>query len=388
MGKRSKPHSGSIAYYPRKRAAKETASFRAFPSVLVKEGEKGRPLNFLAYKAGMTHVLGRDAHQGGVNVGHEVAVSATVLEAPPLKVFGIRAYGKAPVGSYGVVPLMDVLAENVDKSLLRRLHGFKKKVRKKQRKEPEKKPKTVSDLDAAKEKVAFVRILCHSLPGRTNFGKKTPDICEVALSGNAGQQLAFAREKLGHEISVSDVFSDSAFVDIKAVTKGKGMQGVVKRFGIKSQRPKSQKVRVVGSLGPWNPSTIMFQVARPGQMGYHSRTEFNKRVLKIGSAKEIAVVNPKGGFKNYGVVANDFVILAGSVAGPVKRAISLRAPVRLPDMQKHKLESLDYVAASAEEKEIAEEEVKAGHVVAEKEQKQEKKSVADEIASAVKGEKK
>lgn len=388
MVKISKPHSGSIAYYPRKRAAKETPSFRSFPVVSVKDGEKSRPLNFLAYKAGMTHVLGRDAHQGGVNVGHEVAISATILEAPPLKVFGVRAYGKAPAGYYGVVPLMDVFAENVDKVLLKRIHCFKRKAGKKQKKESERKHKALADLDSAKQDISFVRFLCHSLPGRANFGKKKPDVCEVALSGNVEQQLAFAKEKLGHEILAQDVFSEGHFVDIKAVSKGKGTQGVVKRFGIKSQRPKSQKVRVVGSIGPWNPSTIMFQVARPGQMGYHNRTEFNKRVLLVGSAKEIARINPKGGLKNYGLVANDFVILAGSVAGPAKRAVSLRPAMRVSPMQRHRLESIDYIASGSGQKELVEEDVKAGHVVAEKEEKQDKKSVADEIAAAVKGNKK
>ncbi len=395
MGTKSRPHAGSLAFYPRKRAKKETASFSSFPIAEVKEEEKSKPLNFLAYKAGMTHVLGRDAHEKSITAGHEVSIAATVLEVPPLKVFGVRAYGKSPIGCYGIVPLMEVFAENVDKNLLRKIPGFKKKLKRK--KAGEKKAKTKAeakknsfeDLLKAKEKILGIRLLCHSQPAKTNFGKKKPDICELALTGSVSQQLQFAKEKLGSEIPVSDVFAERQFVDIKAVTKGKGMQGPVRRAGIKIQRPKAKKRRIVGSIGPWNPSTVMWQVARAGQMGYHTRTEYNKRILLIGSAKDSELVNQKGGFKNYGQVENDFVVLAGSVGGPSKRAISLRAAIRKSPLQRHKIESLDYVAGSLSKPEaVVEEEIKAEHVVEKKEEKKEKKSVADEIAAAVEGKKK
>ena len=127
MSTMSRPHAGSLAFYPRKRASKETPSFSTFPKVEVKEGEKSRPLNFLAYKAGMTHALGKDMHEKSITAGQEVAVATTILEAPAMKVFGIRAYGKAPKGFYGIDSMMDVFASNVDKNLLKRIHSFKKK---------------------------------------------------------------------------------------------------------------------------------------------------------------------------------------------------------------------------------------------------------------------
>ncbi len=259
----------------------------------------------MAYKAGMTHALGKDMHEKSITAGQEVAVATTILEAPAMKVFGIRAYGKAPKGFYGIDSIMEVLASNVDKNLLKRIHSFKKKgkgkgrVVKKGEKEKgnEEKPETkkkandFEDFKKVGEKVLNVRLLCHTQPAKAGVGKKKPDICEVALSGNVEQQFAFAKEKLGHEIAVSDVFTGEHFVDIRAVTKGKGMQGPVKRAGVKMHRPKAKKRRIVGSIGPWNPSTVMWQVARPGQMGYHSRTEYNKKVLKIGPAANVKEVN-------------------------------------------------------------------------------------------------
>jgi large subunit ribosomal protein L3 len=36
-------------------------------------------------------------------------------------------------------------------------------------------------------------------------------------------------------------------------------------------------------------------------MGYHQRTELNKKIMRVGSRRK-AEVNPKGGFVNYGEI--------------------------------------------------------------------------------------
>jgi large subunit ribosomal protein L3 len=63
-----------------------------------------------------------------------------------------------------------------------------------------------------------------------------------------------------------------------------------------------------------------------GQMGYHQRTEYNKRILKISSDTD--EINPSGGFVNYGLVRGDYVLIKGSVPGPSKRLVRLREPTR------------------------------------------------------------
>jgi len=60
--------------------------------------------------------------------------------------------------------------------------------------------------------------------------------------------------------------------------------------------------------------------------GLPSRTEFNKRILKIGEKGE--EVTPAGGFPNYGVIRNSYIILHGSIPGPTKRLISMRDAIR------------------------------------------------------------
>ena len=399
MAKRHQPRCGSLAFYPRKRALRETASFRSIPFVNVPEGETSKPLNFIAYKVGMTHVIGKDSHEKGTTFGQEITIPVTVAECPPIKVFGARAYGKAKKG-YGEAALIDVLFEKPDKVLQRKIVNFKKKPAKKaggKEKKAEGKEekagagkagKTISDFEAAKEKISRIVLLSHSQPGLTGIGKKKPAVIEVALSGNVEQQIVFAKENLGKELNFSDAFSALDFIDVKAVTKGKGMQGPVKRAGIRMHRPKAKKRRVVGSIGPWNPSTVMWTVARPGQMGYHSRTEYNKKILMVGEKGQ--GINPTSGFKKYGVVKNDFIVFSGSIPGPAKRAISLRKCIRPHGKEKHKVEGIDFIASNPPKASGAfeVEEKLTQKVALEKEKKKEHKSVADEIAEAAKGESK
>jgi large subunit ribosomal protein L3 len=356
------------------------------PQAAVKEGETSKPISFFGYKAGMTHVIGKDSHQKGATFGQDINIPVTIIEAPALKVFGARAYQKAGKG-YGSAPALDVFAEKPGKELLRRMRNFKKKKSKKEKKGKEKKESSIAELEKNAEKIAYVVLLAHSQPALCGFGKKVPEVVEIALSGNVGQQVAFAKEALGKEINAKDVFSELDFADVKAVSKGKGLQGVVKRFGVKMHRPKAKKRRVVGSIGPWNPSTVMWTVARPGQMGYHSRTELNKKILKIGENPD--EVNPKGGFKNYGLLKNSFIILAGSVPGAAKRAVALRKWIRPHRKEKHKIESIEFIAAiPPKETGLGEaDEMLLQKASVQKEEKKEKKSVEEEIKEALGGKK-
>lgn len=324
MGHKSKPRAGSLAFYPRKKAKKETQSFSSFPKI---EGE-AKPLNFFAYKAGMLHLKAKNVHAKSITAGQEIFVPATVLECPTLKVFGIRAYAKTP---YGKKVLKEVWSEKTEKHLERKLHGLKKK-----------KKHSFEDLKKLKEEIFEVRLLVHTQPFLTGIGKKKPEISEIALSGGKEKQLEYAKQKLGQEIAVQEVFSEKDFADVKAVTKGKGMQGVVKRFGVKDFGHKAKKHRAVGSISPWNPHTVMWTVARPGQMGYHSRTEYNKRVLVITEAKK---ANKKAGFEGYGVLKNTALIVAGSVPGPEKRLVALRKNIRNTPKHKWQIEEAKIIGA-------------------------------------------
>jgi large subunit ribosomal protein L3 len=118
------------------------------------------------------------------------------------------------------------------------------------------------------------------------------------------------------------------YVDITAITKGKGVQGPVKRWGIKLRKRKHAvgRERHIGNLGPWHPHHVRWQVPQLGQMGFQQRTEFNKRLLKIGERGDD--VTPAGGFLHYGLVRNPYLVIKGSIPGPTKRLVRVRPAIR------------------------------------------------------------
>jgi ribosomal protein L3 len=82
---------------------------------------------------------------------------------------------------------------------------------------------------------------------------------------------------------VNTVFAENEFIDVLGVTKGKGMEGVIARWGVKRLPRKTHRgLRKVACIGAWHPSRVSFTVARAGQRGYFHRTEKNKRIFRIG----------------------------------------------------------------------------------------------------------
>jgi len=73
-------------------------------------------------------------------------------------------------------------------------------------------------------------------------------------------------------------------IDIIGVTKGKGFESTIKRFGTKKLPRKTHRgLRRIGCIGAWHPARVRFEVPRAGQLGYHHRTELNKKVYRIGA---------------------------------------------------------------------------------------------------------
>ncbi|HIQ39369.1 MAG TPA: 50S ribosomal protein L3, partial [Methanothermococcus okinawensis] len=294
---RNRPRRGSLAFSPRKRAKRPVPRIRSWP-----DEERIRLQAFPVYKAGMTHALIKENNPKSPNAGQEIFTPVTILEAPDINVAGIRVYERT---TRGLKTLTEVWADNLDKELSRKITL------------PKNKESDVDKLDKLVDKIVDVRAIVHTNPKNTCLPKKKPEILEIRIGGkNINERLSYAKEILGKSISITDVFSEGEFVDTIGVTKGKGFQGPVKRWGVKIQFGKHRRQGVgrhVGSIGPWTPKRVMWTVPMAGQMGYHQRTEYNKRILKIGDNGE--EVTPKGGFLHYGIIKNKYVILKGSVQG-------------------------------------------------------------------------
>lgn len=135
------------------------------------------------------------------------------------------------------------------------------------------------------------------------------------------------------------MFAKDEMIDVIGVTRGHGMEGVTKRFGVTRLPRKTHKgLRKVGCIGAWHPARVSFTVARAGQHGYHHRTEANKKIFRLVTKSEGVdtssgstdfdltekSINPLGGFPRYGNITEDFIMLKGCVVGPRKRVLTLR----------------------------------------------------------------
>ncbi|MEM2174579.1 MAG: 50S ribosomal protein L3, partial [Candidatus Micrarchaeia archaeon] len=190
--------------------------------------------------------------------------------------------------------------------------------------------RTLDEIEKRKDEITRVSVLAFTNPQLGGLPKKNPDIVEIGIGGTVEDQISLAKEIFEHDVYPQDVFSDGEFVDVIGVTKGKGWQGPVKRFGVSKQRRKATgRIRHVGTLGPWHPPYVMYTVPMAGQMGFHRRTQRNLRILKISQEKseefekEVKKLN-SGGFKHYGIIKTNFIVVKGSVQGPPKRFVFLR----------------------------------------------------------------
>jgi large subunit ribosomal protein L3e len=156
-------------------------------------------------------------------------------------------------------------------------------------------------------------------------------------------------------VRVGDLFADNEMIDTVGVTRGKGMVGPIKRFGCSRLNRKTHRgLRKVACIGAWHPSAVKWTVARRGQQGYHSRTEINKKIYRVGMGADRGATNnatceadavdknitPMGGFPHYGQVNEDFVLIKGGVTGIKKRPVVIRKSI-FPCSKTWQTEQLD-----------------------------------------------
>ena len=333
MPQSSRPRKGSLGFGPRSRASSETPRFNSWPDDDGQPGLQG----FAGYKAGMSHVVMINDEPNSAREGMEETVPVTVLETPSMRVVALRAYEDTP---YGKRPLTDVWTDEFLPELDRTLDV------------PED-----HDAAAAEEQVrdaldagdlADVRAITHTVPGDlAGVPKKKPDVMENRIGGGSlADRVDFGLDLLDDgQANVTDVFRAGQYADVAAVTKGKGTQGPVKRWGVQKRKGKHARQgwrRRIGNLGPWNPSRVRSTVPQQGQMGYHQRTELNKRLIGLGD--DGASVD--GGFVNYGEVDGSFALVKGSVPGPDKRLVRMRPAVR-PNDQPRLDPEVRYVSAES-----------------------------------------
>ena len=293
------PRSGSLQFWPRKRANKILPS--ANWKTLEKTISDKKILGFIGYKVGMISIFVKDNTPNSLTKGKQIVMPASIIECPPMKILSVRMYKDGK-------PATEVLAENLDKYLKRKI----------------KIPKKKSNLEEIEKKLSEydnLRLIVYTSVEKTGL-KKSPDILEMGLSGSIEDKLKIAKEFLGKEINFGDIFSKGQVVDAHVVTKGKGTQGPVKRFGITLKPHKTEKgVRRPGSLGPWHPAKVIFRVPMAGQLGFFTRVQNNNKLIDLNKKEDYQ-------FQHYGNVRTNFCIIKGSIGGPIKRPVLLTFAAR------------------------------------------------------------
>jgi len=309
-----RPRFGSLQIWPRKRVDKflPGVNWNAIPDV---QGRSGL-LGFIGYKVGMKSAFVKDNTANSMTKDKKIIVPVSVLDIPSMKIYSARLYKNNLCKTEIVL--------SADKEL-KRVMKIGKTV----------KLGKIEDIDKKTGEFDDLRVIVYSLAGKAGI-KKTPDVAEIGLGGKLEDKIKFVKENWNNEISASENFKKLQLVDIRGLTKGKGIGSAVKRFGIGLKSHKAEKGRRrPGSLGPWHPHLVTFKVAMSGQLGMFTRVILNNKILEIGKISE-KNINPKSGWHKYGNIHSDYIILRGCVPGPAGRQMLITQPLRKTKYQEKK----------------------------------------------------
>ena len=133
-----------------------------------------------------------------------------------------------------------------------------------------------------------------------------------------------SKYQLGQELTV-EVFEEGEMVDVTGISKGKGFQGVIKRYN-QSRGPMghgSQYHRGVGSLGTMRPMRVFKGKKLPGHMGQVTVTMQNLEIVAV-------------------IPEENVILIKGNVPGAKKSLVIIKSAVKMPEVKKEKVELVSY----------------------------------------------
>ena len=166
--------------------------------------------------------------------------------------------------------------------------------------------------------------------GHTNKANTTPKRFLKEIRGVNVEDYT-----LGQTIDAS-IFSEGEVVDVTGTSKGKGYQGVIKRWN-QSRGPMghgSQYHRGVGSLGTMLPMHVLKGKKMPGHMGNEQVTIQNLEVVQID-------------------LENNVILIKGNVPGPKGSLVMIKTSVKKGEQVNEAEELITYVVEEAVEEESA-----------------------------------
>eukprot|EP01114_Cavostelium_apophysatum_P013767 TRINITY_DN340_c0_g1_i1.p1 TRINITY_DN340_c0_g1~~TRINITY_DN340_c0_g1_i1.p1 ORF type:complete len:415 (-),score=114.44 TRINITY_DN340_c0_g1_i1:100-1284(-) len=345
------PRHGSLGFLPRKRTKHYRGRIRKFP-----KDDAKKPCHltaFMGYKAGLTHIV-REVDKVGSKVHKkEVVETVTIIETPPMVVVGLVGYLPTPRGLRAFATVFaNHLSDDVKRRFYKRWYRSKRKAFTKYAKaRSENKALFDADVKKIKTNATVIRVLAHTQIRKIGLKQKRAHLFEIQVNGGTiEQKVNFAVDLFEKQVPVDAVFTQDEMIDTLSANKGRGYEGVTTRWGTRRLPRKTHKgLRKVACIGAWHPSRVSFAVARSGQMGFHHRTEINKKVYRVGKAGgnngttefDLTAKNitPMGGFPHYGVVDEDFIMIKGSCSGAKRRPITLRKTL-VPQTSRSALEKI------------------------------------------------
>jgi large subunit ribosomal protein L3e len=348
------PRHGSLGFLPKKRTAHKFGKIKSFP----KDDAKAEChlTAFMGYKAGMTHIVRNVTKPGSKLDKKDVVEAVTVLECPPMVAVGIVGYVETPRGQRALTTVWaGHLSDECRRVFYKTWYKSKKKAFTKYAKKYEKESEKIdAELARMKKYCSTIRLLCHTQISLTKLKQKKAHIKEIQINGgDIGAKVDFCKGLFEKKIRVGSVFEQNEMIDVIGVTKGRGIDGVITRWGVTRLPRKTHRgLRKVACIGAWHPARVQFQVPRAGQNGFHHRVEINKKIYRVGkclaedpnngsTANDLTekAVTPMGGFPHYGEINEDFVMIKGTCMGTKKRVITMRKTL-LPQTKRDALEEI------------------------------------------------
>eukprot|EP00668_Euglena_longa_P028733 GGOE01036050.1.p1 GENE.GGOE01036050.1~~GGOE01036050.1.p1 ORF type:complete len:410 (-),score=52.29 GGOE01036050.1:101-1330(-) len=341
-----RPRHGNMGFLPRKRCRHIRGRIRTFP----KDDPSQAPhlTAFLCYKAGMTHVVRELDRPGSKMHKKEVVEAVSVMEAPPMIVVGLVGYVKTP---RGLRCLKTVWAQHLPEQFKRCFYKNWARSKKKAFSHysanlmgPQGKKAYEAGIAKIKKFACAVRLIAIGQVKLLKIGQKKAHCMEIQINGGSiADKVEFGLKLFESSVPVDSVFKESEVVDCIGVTRGHGFEGVIHRWGVTRLPRKTHKgLRKVACIGAWHPARVGYTVPRAGQNGFHHRVEANKKIYKIGKSALVDKANarcetdltdktitPLGGFVRYGIVREDYLLIKGSVPGPIKRVMTIRKALRI-----------------------------------------------------------
>jgi len=353
------PRHGNLGLLPRKRCKHHRGRIRSFPRD--DPTQKPHLTAFIGYKAGLTHIM-REVNKIGSKLHKKETVEAvTILECPPMIVVGLVGYVQTPRGLRTLTTVWcQHLSETVKRRFYKNWYRSKKKAfsRYALRVADANNKDAETELNRMRKYCQVIRVLAHTQIRKVGLRQKKAHLMEIQINGGTiPEKVDWGYKQFEQKIPVENVFNKDEMVDIMGVTKGKGFEGVITRWGTATLPRKTHRgLRKVACIGAWHPARVRYTVARAGQRGYHHRTEINKKIYRVGAAAidkdgkpnynattpsdlTEKTITPMGGFPHYGVVNEDYLMIKGCVVGPKKRVITVRKSL-IPQVKRSALEDI------------------------------------------------